>query len=116
AEDIAVRLPPVADRLLDDLCEAARHFTEESMTGIDQIARRVAGGLLRSQGARADAQKDKDQGQGPQDCAHRVLHRVFDPFACLTVRVLVARPNFGVASAADLKLPAESAATRFGNF
>ena len=75
--DVAVGLPPVADGLLDDLCEPARHLAEEFMAGVDQITRRVARRLLlRSQGAGADAQKGNDQGQGPQDCAHCVLHRV----------------------------------------
>src|SRR5215471_19336708 len=46
AENVAVGLSPVADRLLDDLCKPARHFPEESMAGIDEVARRVARRLL----------------------------------------------------------------------
>src|SRR5262249_20244419 len=39
AENIAVRQPPLADRLLDDHSEAAGNAAEKSMPGIDQFVR-----------------------------------------------------------------------------
>ena len=39
AEDVAVRQAPVADRLLDDLRQPARHRAEEVVAGVDDFAR-----------------------------------------------------------------------------
>src|SRR5262249_13062310 len=42
AENVPVRLSPVADRLFDDLREPTRDLAEESVPGTDQVAGRVA--------------------------------------------------------------------------
>src|SRR5215813_3837327 len=56
AENIAVRQPPLADRLLDDHSEAAGNAAEKSMPGIDQFVRGelVGGRKLRRRGRGRD--------------------------------------------------------------
>src|SRR4029077_11657952 len=72
-EDVTVGQAPVADRLFDDLGEAARHGAEEFVAGPAELAGLVAGlllglrrwRLLRNHQAGAEAGEGKDESNGP---------------------------------------------------
>src|SRR5205085_6661978 len=75
AQHIAVRLAPLAHRLLDDGGKPARDRTEEPMAGIDEFSRQVGAGWrrwrrLRGQGSGAKAGEEKGNGDVSQDGAH----------------------------------------------